>query len=113
MARWREHSAGGGWAWQAEKQLLALQNAAPSPPNAKAIALDGFRISVLAHERVAVLCSPTPRDAKRGSARLAARERREEKHARQRDGERNRSRVIFNARLRACLKIEGERFPSN
>lgn len=63
----------------------------------------------LARKPVAVLCSPTPREAELGSARLAARGRREEKRAQQRD----RSRVIFNAGLQACLKIEGEPFPSN
>ena len=67
----------------------------------------------LARKQAAVLCSPTPREAELGSALFTARERKEEKRTRQGDGERNGSRVIFNASLQACLKIEGEPFPSN
>lgn len=67
----------------------------------------------LVGKHVAVLCTPTPQEAKLGSVQLSATERKKEKSVQLRDGERNRSRVIFDASLKACLKIESEPFPSN
>lgn len=61
VARWREHSAGRGWIWQAEKWLLAPQNTAPSPPNAKAIALNGFGIAVFGMEARGCSLLPDPK----------------------------------------------------
>lgn len=113
MARWREHSAGGGWAWQAENGSWLGKTLLPLRLTLRQLLSMALESLFLAHKRVAVLRSQTPSEAELGSVRLTEREGKEEKHAQQRDRERNRSRVIFNASLQACLKIEREPFPSN